>query len=203
MKIRSFFSVIILVVFIVCTSDLSAAQQSKDRLIKKLPVEQKEPLVITGIKVNGQSVSFEKTFVADDNWLRGLVISVKNTSDKRILFTSVRLVFPRDAHSKDQVSIYDLSYGNDQLMMREPSPSERLLGIMPDGTTDLRLTVQDFVDLQKFLVGTGYSSDIERVNLRIGHVIFEDDTMWYTGAVLRRDSNDSAKWVNVNLPRTE
>jgi len=37
------------------------------------------------------------------------------------------------------------------------------------------------------------------VRLRVGKVIFEDDTMWYAGSYFRRDVNAPATWINVEV----
>jgi hypothetical protein len=73
----------------------TTAQEAKQRVIARTPVEKDEPLGITDVKVNGQSVTFGQKFNANDDWLKSLVVTVKNTSDKRILFASIRLQFPR------------------------------------------------------------------------------------------------------------
>jgi len=173
-----------------------SGQQLRERVIQRVSVEKDEPLTITDVRVNSKSISLGRKFGAVDDWMRSLVISVKNKSERKILFASLRLSFPRPAGSKDPLSIYDVSHGNDQLMTRQPTPSERLVGIMPGSTVELGLSVQDLVSLQDFLTGTGYPSGVEKVDLSIGHVIFDDDTMWYAGTLLRRDPNNSATWIN-------
>lgn len=175
------------------------AQPSQERLIHRLPVEQNEPVKITEVKVNGQSVSFDKKFVAADDWLRSLAVSIKNKSDKLILFASIQLQFPRSPESKERISVSTLSTGNAALEMRVPTPEEKLIGIGPGETADIQISVQEFVGLREFLNATGYPASIHIINLRINRVIFQDDTMWRGGTSLLRDSKVPGKWTPSDL----
>jgi hypothetical protein len=202
MKIRSMLLSLSAVVLFTSVSIASTAvQQSRERLIRRLPVEQNEPIAITDIKVNDRSVSFDKRFSADDEWLRSLVFSVKNKSDKLILYAAIDLQFPRPADSQDRMALHYMAYGNGALQTRKPTSQETLVGISPGETVEIRLSVQQFVALRDFLTAIKYSSSIEKVDLRIGHVIFADDTMWY-GEEFRRDSNDPTSWVPSRPPDT-
>jgi hypothetical protein len=196
MKIRTVASGVTLIALVVCTSYASAAQQATERVIRRLPVEQNEPITITDIKVNDRSVSFDKKFSADDEWLRSLVVSIKNKSDKLILFASIRLQFPRTTDSPNRISIYDISYGNAGLPTRRPTAEERLVGISPGETVVMQLSAQQAVDLRAFLTGTQYPASIETVDLSLSHIIFADDTMWYAGSQAQRDPKDPSRWVN-------
>ncbi len=199
MKIRTVASGVTLIALIVCTSYTSAAQQTKERVIKRLPVEQNEPLAITDIKVNGQSVSFDAKFFADDDWMRTLVFSIKNKSDKRILFVNLDLFFDRPQSSKDPGAMFDLlSYGNWALQRRPPTAGEQLVGIAPGETGEIGFSVQRFVDLTRFLIDAGFPPSVGKVDMRLGRVIFEDDTMWYAGSQFRRDPNNPSGWNNVS-----
>jgi hypothetical protein len=199
MKTRSLLLKILIVILIACAFQTSVAQQPTERVIRRLPVEENEPIAITDIKVNGQSVSLDKKFVADDDWLRSLVFSVKNKSDKLILYASIRLQFPRPEGSRDIPDIYDMSYGNGSLRVRRPTSQDTLVGMSPGETVEIRLSAQQFVSLREFLTATHYPASIEKVDLSMSHVIFADDTMWY-GEAFRRDSNDPTTWIPSRPP---
>jgi hypothetical protein len=174
----------------------NATQQSKERLIRRLPIEENEPVAITNIKVNDQSVSFDKKFSADDEWLRSLVVTIKNKSDKLILFASIRLQFPRATDSRDRISIYDVSYGNVRLRSQRPTAEERLVGIAAGETAVMQLSGQQVDSLKELLTATQYPGSIETVDLSLGNIIFADDTMWYAGSQAQRDPKDPSRWVN-------
>lgn len=195
-KTRTLASGVALIALVACTSYPSPAQQATERLIKRLPIEQNEPIAITDIRVNDRSVSFGKKFSADDEWMRSLTVSVKNKSDKLILFAAIRLQFPRATDSRDPISIYDISYGNAGLPTRRPTAEERLVGIPSGETVVMQLSVQQAVDLKTFLTGTQYPASIETVDLSLSHIIFADDTMWYAGSQALRDPKDPTRWIN-------
>jgi hypothetical protein len=197
MKTRFAVSGVALMAFVACSFYITAAQQPKERVMKRLPVEENEPITITDIEVNGRRVSFDKEFRADDEWLRTLVVSIKNKSDKLILFASIQLQFPRLDDSGGRFSIWEMSHGNSALKTRPPTSDDRLVRIAPGETEEIRFSAQQFVSLQEFLVGTNYPSKIERVDIRVDKVIFQDDSMWSRGVILRRDSTDPRTWVNT------
>lgn len=172
-----------------------SAVQQQERLLHRLPVEQGEPIVITDIKVNRQSVSFDQKFGAGDDWMKGLVFTVKNRSDKLILVVYLQFQFPRPPGVSEQISVSHMFYGNPDLLARKPTSEERLVGFAPGQTVDIHLTSEDFGYLQSFLSDTHYGSSIEKVNFRINEVLFEDDTMWSGGSQLLRDSKDSSHWI--------
>lgn len=189
-------TLILILALIACAFQTTVAQQPTERVIRRLPVEENEPIAITDIKVNGQSVSLDKKFVADDDWLRSLVFSVKNKSDKLILYASIRLQFPRPPGSRDIPDIYDMSYGNGSLQVRRPTSQEVLVGASPGEVVEIRLSDQQFVGLREFLTATHYPPGIEKVDLSISHTIFADDTMWYAGATCLRDPKEPSIWIN-------
>jgi hypothetical protein len=94
------------------------------------------------------------------------------------------------------MSVHDMYWGNWGLQMRPPKPQEQLKGIKPGEASDITLTAQQFAELKDFLNGTHYATSINRISLSIGHIIFDDDTMWYAGAIARRDPKDAIRWIN-------
>jgi hypothetical protein len=195
MKIRWVSSGVALIALIAGAAYSTAPQQPQERVIKRMPVEQNEPLAITDIKIDGRSVSFGQKFVADDDWMRTLVFSIKNISDKRILFVNLDLFFTRPPGSKDQMAMFNLlGYGNWALQRRPPTEEERLKGIAAGETVQVELSNQRFDDLKRFLTDVRYPN-VTQVDVKLGVAIFEDDTMW-SGEEFRRDPQNPSSWVN-------
>lgn len=178
---------------------VSAAPEHQERLLHRLRIEgpEVEPLVITDIKVNGQSISFDKKFGADDDWMKSLVFSVKNRSDRLILFASLWLRFTTPEGSSQKRSIAHMHYGNDELVARKPTSQERLIGIAASETVDIHFTPEEAEDLPIFLSATGQSPNVEKAGLEIGEVLFEDDTMWNRGVLHKRDKEQLSTWTMV------
>lgn len=198
MKIRSLVTTILLVVFNLCAIHATLGQETKQRVITRLPTEQNEPIVITAVRVHDQSIAFGEKFDADDDWLKKFSLSVKNKSDKLILFASIQLQFPRSADSQGEMAVEDVFYGNWALKRRPPAQDERIVGIAPGETVVIAMTEQESFDLQRFLSATGFSQSIERVDIRLDSVIFADDSMWTRGATARRDPQNPSTWKKVN-----
>jgi len=173
------------------------AQPSRGRVIERMPVEKNEPVTVTNIKVNGQSVSFDREFAANDDWMKSLVITVKNKSDKRILYMNVDLFFSEPS-SQEPGALFDLLFfGNTALRLRPPTSSEQPIGLAPGESADISVTSKKFIDLTRFLTEIKVSQSVDRVRFKLGRIIFDDDTMW-SGEVFRRNPNDPTCWINLN-----
>lgn len=170
-----------------------------NRVIKRLPVEDDEPIALTKIKVKNELIRFDKPFPADDSWLGDLVFTVKNTSERRILFLSVQLQFPHPA-IQGKIAVDDISYGNSSLLSQLPKADDRLVGLAPGESVELEVTEQKFLDLSHLLRQTGYAGPVDEVRVRINSAIFEDDSMWTRGTYTRRVPDNPSSWKNIKEP---
>lgn len=196
MKIRILVSAIAVITLIAGAVCVSAQEQPRERSIKRMPIQKNEPLEITDIKVGGQNVSFDKSFLADDDWMKTLVISVKNTSDKRILFATLDFVFLRAPGSEPPIAGFDIFYGNYLLRSRPPTASESLIGLAPNEVAAFQINANQFQALKGLLADADLPPGVKKLNIKLGEVIFEDDTMWYVGAEFRREK-DLTSWKRV------
>ena len=156
--------------------------------------EKERPLDVTDARTEGQLISFGEKFYATDDWMRDLKLSIRNTSNKRILFAEIFLFFPRPNGSKELPARFNLFYGNYAVSRRPPTTDEQTVGIAAGEIVEIGFSERKYGDLQKFLSDVRFPS-VEKVGLMLGRVIFEDDTAWYGGGELRRDPRDSTSWV--------
>jgi hypothetical protein len=170
-------------------------QQSHERLVTRLPVERNEPLVILETKVNGRDITPGEKFTANDEWIRSIAFVVKNTSNKRVLFASVDLFFSQPDGAN---VMFNLFYGPFALQSRPPKPEELLVGISPGDTTEIAFSERQFAGFTKFVEETKLGRSIPKLDMRIGSVILEDDTMWSRGEFSRRDPSNPRGWINVS-----
>jgi hypothetical protein len=199
MKTRYAIAGIALIALICCFSYPIAAQEANKRVIKKLADGANPPVAITDIRVNGQNVSFDKEFLAGDDWMLTLTFTVQNKSRKRILFANVNLFFKHPPGSKQPMALFDLiSYGNYALTNRPQKPGEPTIGLAPGESVDIGFSAQSFVDLKRFLSDLGFSPSVKQVEFRLGSIIFDDETMWNTGSWLRRDPSEPSRWNVVD-----
>lgn len=203
MKIRFllvlFCSVTLFGAFYAATRAHESSQPFNHRSVGRLPTERNEPLRIRAVKVKGRSVRSKERFLSDDDWLNGLTITVKNRSEKEILYASIQLQFPRTFGLADPIAVDDIDYGNRALLTRSPTPAERSAAISAGQEVDIRLNFVEHDLIRKLLSQTGYPVGINEVHLRVGKIIFEDDTMWYAGSRLQRDPTAPSNWVNTEL----
>ena len=203
MKVRSLFSLLVLSSIFASALYVSSRARGaqppfQGRTVKRLPVERNEPVRIRAVKVKGLKVIHGQTFLADEEWLRGLTITITNRTTKTIVFASIDIRFPRPGNSDAPIAIDMLEYGNRTLLTQKLPVAERLPRIVPNQTVDLVLSARGFDRLGSLLTTTGYhSGGPEKLELSVGHIIFDDDTAWYAGAPHQRDLNDPRTWLNV------
>src|ERR1044071_2186814 len=129
-------SAVIAIVFVflgISSIPLEASTQNRqqERVIRKLHSERNEPVDITKIKVKGLSIKLNEKLLSDDDWLNDLTITIKNKSDKAILFASIDLLFPKPSGVPGRIAVNDISYGNRALLERSPATADLSAGLMP------------------------------------------------------------------------
>src|SRR5436305_15098386 len=111
MKIRFPLGLVVLIsllfgAFHASTRVRGAQQPINHRTIARLPIERNEPVRIRVVRVKGEKVFHERTFVAEDDWLSWLTVTIKNRSDKAILSAAIDLQFPRPPGSEGRIAIH-------------------------------------------------------------------------------------------------
>lgn len=165
------------------------------KAVRRLPAEQNEPVTITAVTVKGQKIALNEKFRASEDWLNGLTMTLKNSSDKPILLTSVQLQVPRHEGDKGAFAVDDLSYGNTALLAKPAEASAASAILAPGRSVDVSVSSNDLARITSLLSAAGYQGNIDLVAIRIGRTIFADDTMWYAGTNLRRDPSTHGHWV--------
>lgn len=176
---------------------LISAQNSKERTLK-YKAWQNEPLKVSHIKIKGAHALFDQKIVADDDWFRGLSVSVKNTSDKTITFIDLMLIFPPAEGSALPTSDH-LLYGHYPPPPGEtgtPHPDQPPLKPGDEAT----LVLTDYEGTRQLLDATGKPKSIKEIEVRIGELVFEGEVKWSAGQLFRRDPNDPNSWLPERTP---
>ena len=84
----------------------------KFRVVARLPIERNEPVRIRAVRVKGVKVSRRQKFLAEDDWLHGLSVTIMNRTGKNIVFAAVDVQFPRPLGLEGPVAIHTLEFGN-------------------------------------------------------------------------------------------
>ena len=175
-----------------------AFAQQKDRVLRRIE-RKNEPLKISKLKVKGEQVVFNQKFIVDeDDWFRNLTVSVKNVSDKTIVYFDLRLNFPPTGTAQ-RTSSDHLLYGHYPPPPGEtgtPHPDQPPL--KPGDTATVVLT--DYEGTRAFLNQTGQAQSIKEIQTSIEDIIFADGTMWNGGVLMKRDPNDPNSWIPIDGP---
>lgn len=134
---------------------------------------------------------------ADDDWVRGLTVTVRNDSKKPITHISLRLRFPRprdQQHATDFVE--SLDYGESPIPFEDGRvPYNPAAAVPPGESAELRLSDEDFAAVRTALDEAKYPGGIKRVRISVGLLGFADETVWMGGKLYRLDKESPGKLV--------
>lgn len=172
------------------------AGQEKEREIKKMSWP-REPVKVEKLKTKGAVRVLGEKFRADDSWMKGLAFSVKNTSEKTIIYIEIELSFPRDKGAPGEPEAHDrLIYGQYPALPGETAtPHHDQPPILPGETVEVVL--KDYDGIRDFLNNTHYPVSINRLEVSVGDVVFDDGTKWSGGGLFRRDPATPGGWIRI------
>ncbi|PYS23424.1 MAG: hypothetical protein DMF72_09370 [Acidobacteria bacterium] len=180
----------------------SYSQNPAERSIEK-PIQHKEPVDMEDIQVRDdqglKSVKPGSKFHGNEDWLKGLTLRLKNTSDKSIVYAEIRVYVPT-SETEDKPVAFSLRYG----VM--PRPGSDNFGLNPSqpiahGRSVTVTLSDDDYELGKNIVREKRGNvNFNHLEIRVGMIVFDDGTAWKNGYSLRRDPNDPERWVPVDEP---
>jgi hypothetical protein len=129
----------------------------------------------------GKPITMGQAFTADDDWLRNLVIRVRNISGRHIATIQVTLVLPQmGPGSPDVVYCYGCAR------------AEKAKGIAAGEAVDLRMIGDEFYDFVKSRAAeNGGISQIHKAQIREMYVTLPDKTRWVSGCIKTSDIKDA------------
>jgi hypothetical protein len=165
-----------------------------------------QPVEIVDTKVKGGTVKPKQEFDGDSDWLNGMIVKVKNVSDKPVAYVSVLVTayYERDGRrtkqrdGMDVQAAIELNYGAQPPRPGAPAPPYRA-PLQPGDSIDLTLTERSRDQLYALLSQDNASTDIALLTVRVYEVFFvgDSETKWTTGRVLRRAPDDPMRWIPV------
>lgn len=94
-------------------------QGKEDRILEDLKTFN-PPVDITLVKLRVGVIEANKKFSADEDWFKGLTISVRNKSEKPITYVMLHLYFPRPKGQESERDLgFTLQYGVNPIWMRQ------------------------------------------------------------------------------------
>jgi hypothetical protein len=171
--------------------------QSPQKSITHTPQEN-QPLRLEKVQVAGKLAlpkagsAIQENLDAGDDWMRGLAITLKNTSDKNIVYAMVMLHFP-ETDSAGEPMASPMVFGR---APKDSNDRNYKAVLKPGEETEITLTAAEYESMQSFLRGKSFSK-VNSVELFLDAVVFDDDTLWLQGIPMRRDANNPKQWHTI------
>lgn len=196
MRIPRYKSALLLALFL--AMPLTAfAQHLKGRSIEWGNITQ-GPVELTGLEIGGQPTLINGPVIADRDWLKSLRLDFKNNHDRAIVYMTVELEIAPAGKMQYPLRL-PIRFGKrpgDANDTRNPKTVEKLT---PKKTK--RLAVSD--EMNDFLVKymkENEVDDIEKVEMFVEIIIFDDGTAWGKGGhLMRQDPKNPGHWVVVGM----
>jgi len=179
----------------VCGFSLSKAKtKTQDVKPTKIGIRNhvyKAPLEVVGVKMNGLSIEPGTDFQANDDWIKALAITVKNSSNRDLLGVGAAVEFPYD--KKDMPILPEINFikGYDP-MIPGSAPSDFVL--RPGDTVELTLTANwpSQVDIAKDMNARAAMKVLHRGIIKPALAVFSSSELWEDG--FYRHSSDGIRW---------
>ncbi|MGI9107880.1 MAG: hypothetical protein ACR2G4_16720 [Pyrinomonadaceae bacterium] len=173
--------------------------QEQERAIGKISWRN-EPIKIVKLKTKGKAIELGKKFSAEDDWLKGLTVTVENVSDKPISRIEISLLFPRPEGYSETIPTFTekMIYGLD--------PSDAEAGgaqpqVLPGERVDVKLLEVNLPFIKTALESLGYPEKTTHTQIMVDAVTFNDGTMWAgDNILLYPDPHNPKQKFNPLLP---
>ena len=199
MKFQNIFSWLVLMAisvvagYLIGLSVINSAQnvqaQSEKKNIK-LAYSSKPQLKVKEVKVGQKERKFAESFDAEPDWLKNLSFKLENISGKPIVFLQVNVNFPETRLTGDLMS-YSISFG--QRPKSKLKQRNKPMLLMPDETLEVSLD-KEKDRIYKFINERQPIESIQKVELEISFIVFEDETAWSVGSFMRQDLNNPDRY---------
>lgn len=163
-----------------------ANSQDQERIVKKKRWHV-EPVRVVSAKTKKKGiVNLGRPFTDDDDWLDGFTITVLNGSDKVVTAVAVEMIFRREPGDTRPPLATELNFGPSPIRP-EYSRRDPKKVIKPGETAELAVRPQNYESLKTWLRKLGYPESINRVELSILEVGFEDGSVLLSGTLFLQD----------------
>lgn len=178
------------------------APQEQDRMIEKQSFSN-EPVKIIIVRTKKDMVKPGEKFKDETDWLKGLKITVENTSDKPVTYVRVGLSFPRPENhetSKEKPYGESLEYGVNPFASEGVEVFNQVQAIAPGKHIELTMPDESYAGTKALLKELKFPEHIKRVIILVETVGFEDGTAWNGGQFWRRDPASPRGWSRIEIP---
>jgi hypothetical protein len=184
---------------LIATPRVAGLGQEQDRVVDK-ESWRTEPIKIIKLKTMGKPIELGKKFSGDENWLKGLTVTVENVSNKGIARIELELIFPRvggGSSPEIPILITPLGYGRDPA---EVLPPESLKMVLPGESVDITLPEVNLPFIEHDLKRLSYPEKTTHARIRVNSVTFIDGSEWAGDVLLYPDPKNPKNKINPNYP---
>jgi hypothetical protein len=153
-----------------------------------------QPIEIIELTTNGKVTKLNKEVDASEEWLKGLSLKIRNTSDKPIVSFYLTFILPDTESSGNPPLALPIHYG-----ASPPGAPRSGIGepLEPNSTIDISITDQMYAILKPKIESIMPLRNLNHLQVGLDLIIFDDDTAWSAGELMRRDPNNPRRWVPI------
>ena len=171
-----------------------APGRGRDKIIEK-GEDFDPPVEIIFVKSKIGEIETNKKFSAEEDWFRGLAITLLNNSAKSITHASISIRFPHPQENKLDF-VVPLNYGESPI----PSEDGQILpntasAVLPGERIELRLPDEDYDNIRTTLNESGYPRSIKKIRIYVTMLGFSDGTLWIGGKTYKPDQNNPGRLI--------
>ena len=175
-------------------------QSQKESLVVEVLSFFNEPIKIDSLKIGNLAVQSGEKFVATEDWLKELSVNIKNSFGKTVTYIDVG-VFVGRPKGQEEVPMFHysilrgskinaLKWINSGLEFKSSDSIESNLNIA--------ISDKEYKEIQESLNQLNYPSKIEKLQIQIEEVVFEDGTMWSSGSWYKYNPDDPKNPIRIN-----
>jgi len=170
--------------------------QSNDKTIA-LTYASNPQVIFPKLRVGENSIKLDEKFSESADWISRTSFQVENTSDHPIVYLAIDVLFP-ETRASGPVMAYPFTFGrrpNSKLRQK----NEPFL-LMPGEKLDISLASK-YADIARFLEERHGIESINKVELSVDFLIFDDGVGWNAGNFKVQDPNDPDRYNDVGKIR--
>jgi hypothetical protein len=170
-------------------------KQSKEKKLERGNlIYASDPIEVSDIKVSNKSVKLNEKFEADDDWLKGATLKLKNISGKEIVHVQLDFEFP-ETELNGAVMAYQMMLG------RRPGSANTsgvALSLAPGEKMTIAVDEEVYAKLAALVSHRQAIQNINKVKVRVAFVAFADGTGYGTGGTFyRQDPANPNRYLPV------
>lgn len=172
-------------------TNIDVLAQSNDKNISLGPRSFIKPQIkIKEGRVGDKSRKFDENFKEDSDWLQHMSFQIENVSDKPMVYLRINVLFPETRASGDLMA-YPITFGQrpgSKLQKGDPWL------FLPKDTLDVSLASKHN-EISRFVSERHSIESMNRIQLEVSFIVFEDGTAWSVGAFMRQDPNKPGRYI--------